>query len=68
MITEAGLFPWYIVFIYFVLFIQQIRRKMIDGQTGSNAISTLVKSQDEVIVLVKVHHVKAHLFRNVQMH
>ncbi len=35
------------------MFVQQIRRKMIDGQTGNYTISTLVKSQDEVSLFWK---------------
>lgn len=35
------------------MFAQQMRKKMIDAQTGNYTISTLVKSQDEVIFILK---------------
>lgn len=38
-------------FIYFWLSCQQIRKKMIDGLRGNYQIETLVKSQDEVILI-----------------
>lgn len=41
------------VFVYLLVLFQQMRREMIDGQTGSYMISTLVKSQDEVNAFVQ---------------
>lgn len=35
------------------VFVQQIRKEMIDAQTGNYAIETLVKSQDEVNLIVE---------------
>lgn len=43
------LFFFFFVQLIFWTFGRQIRKKMIDGQTGNYTISTLVKSQDEVI-------------------
>lgn len=40
------------LFVMFV-FVQQIRKEMIDAQTGSYTIETLVKSQDEVNLIVE---------------
>lgn len=56
LIPQTGTIRWcddmiYIFGVMFLLllFCTQMRNKMIDGKTGNYTISTLVKSQDEVI-------------------